>query len=82
MTTVGSTEAMASLPQLLQRVTRGEKIVITEQGRPVAMLVPAPPEAAQDVRQVIEQFKAYSKQQGRTLGGLTFRDLVEEGRRY
>ena len=30
---------------------------------------------------VIEEFKAYSKLQGRTLGGLTVRAMIEEGRR-
>ena len=82
MTTVNSVDAKTHLPQLLERVSRGEKILITRHGKPAAMLVPPPEAEAKDVKQVIEEFKAYSKHQGRTLGGLSIRDLIEEGRRY
>jgi prevent-host-death family protein len=81
MTTVGSYEAKTRLPALLDRVAKGERVVITKRGKPVAMLVP-PPEEKKDVRTVIEEFKAYTKQQGRSLGGLSHRDLIEEGRRF
>ena len=33
-------EAKTHLPQLLERVSRGEEILITKHGQPVAMLVP------------------------------------------
>ena len=82
MTEVGSFEAKTHLPELLDRAAAGERILITKRGKPVAMLVPPPPEEKRDVRQVIEEFKAYSKRQGRTLGGITIRELIEEGRRY
>ncbi len=82
MTTINSWEAQAQLPQLLERVAKGEKIVITKDDQPAAMLVPPPPEVNPDVKKVIEEFKAYSKRQGRTLGGITFRELIDEGRRY
>lgn len=43
---------------------------------PVAVPTPKP-----DVRQVIEELKAFSK--GNTLGeGITVRDLIDEGRRF
>ena len=42
MTSVGSMDVKNRLPQLLERVSRGEKILITRNGKPVAMLVPAP----------------------------------------
>jgi prevent-host-death family protein len=82
MTSVGSYEAKTHLPRLLERVARGEKILITKHGRPAAMLVPALAEDARDVRQVIAEFKAYSNRQKRTLEGICFRDLIDEGRRY
>jgi prevent-host-death family protein len=82
MTTVASDDAQAHLPQLLEQVANGQKIVITDRGKPVAMLVPPPPAQAEDVQGVIEAFKAYSKRQGRTLGALTAREMIEEGRRY
>lgn len=41
MATVGAFEAKTDFAQLLERVGRGEEIVITRRGRPVARLVPA-----------------------------------------
>jgi prevent-host-death family protein len=82
MTSVGSYEAKTHLPQLLERVARGEKIMITKHGRPAAMLVPALAAEEKDVREVIAEFKAYSKRQKRTLEGIDFRDMIDEGRRY
>jgi prevent-host-death family protein len=41
MTTVGAFEAKTHFAQLLQRVERGEEIVITRRGKEVARLVPA-----------------------------------------
>jgi prevent-host-death family protein len=81
MTTVGSYQAKTHLSALLDRVAKGEQILITKHGVPVAVLAPPPRKTAKDVREVIAAFKAYSKQQARTLGGASFRDLVEEGRR-
>ena len=55
MATVGSSEAQTHLPALLERVARGETITITEQGKPVARIVPVPPQQRPDVRKVIEE---------------------------
>jgi prevent-host-death family protein len=41
MATVGAFEAKTHFGQLLQRVERGEEIVITRRGKEVARLVPA-----------------------------------------
>lgn len=82
MTTVASLEAQNSLPQLLRRVAQGEEIVITEEGKPVAKLAPYGAAERHDVSQIIEEFKSYSRRQGRILGDFTFRELIEEGRRY
>jgi prevent-host-death family protein len=82
MTTVGSFEAQNLLPQLLARVARGEEFLITEGGKPVAKLVPSRAAEHPDVKRVIEEFKAYSSRQARSLGDLTFREMIDEGRRY
>lgn len=81
MKIVGSYEAKTHLPRLLARTARGEKFLITKNGRAVAMLVP-PPDEARDVGNVIEKFKAFSKSAGRTLKGTNARALIEEGRRF
>ncbi|RUL84019.1 type II toxin-antitoxin system Phd/YefM family antitoxin [Tautonia sociabilis] len=79
MTTVGSFEAKTHLSQLLERVARGERITITKHGRPVAVLVPPPAEKA-DVEETVRKLIEFGK--GRSLGGLTVREMVEEGRRF
>jgi prevent-host-death family protein len=82
MESVGSFEAKTHLPQLLERVAQGEEFTITKHGKPVARLVPVVTSAPKtDVRQVIEELKAFSK--GNTLGeGISIRDLIEDGRRF
>jgi prevent-host-death family protein len=81
MESVGAYEAKTHLPQLLDRVVRGEEIQITRNGRPVARLVPETAADEPDVRDVIAQIREFRK--GRKLGGdVTIRDLIEEGRRY
>ena len=76
---VGAYEAKTHLPQLLERVSKGERITITRHGVPVAMLVPACPEKA-DVEDAVRRMLEFGK--GRSLGGLTIREMVEEGRRF
>jgi prevent-host-death family protein len=82
MESVDSFEAKTHLAQLLERVAQGEEFTITKHGKPVARLMPAvPTKPKADVRQIIEELKAFSK--GNTLGeGITIRDLIEEGRRF
>lgn len=79
---VGSFEAKTHLPQLLERVAKGEEFTITKHGKPVARLVPAATgKPKPDVRQVIAELQAFSK--GNKLGkGLTIRQMIEEGRRF
>lgn len=79
---VGSYEAKTHLPQLLDRVERGETIVITRHGRPVARLVPASAQQPRpDVRQVVAQMLAFRDKRGPKLKGLKVRALIDEGRR-
>ena len=81
MTSVGSYEAKTHLPQLLERVARGEKILITRHGRAVAMLVPAAVEGKPDVPDALRKIREL--RQGVTLGSdLTIRQLIDKGRRF
>lgn len=81
MKSVGSYEAKTHLPQLLNRVEQGESILITKRGKPIAKIVPATEVEGRDVNQVIANLRAFSQKQARTLGDITIRELVEEGRR-
>jgi prevent-host-death family protein len=55
MASVGAFEAKTHFAQLLERVERGEEIVITRRGRAVARLVPAA--AKQDPEAVLAVFR-------------------------
>jgi prevent-host-death family protein len=56
MTTVTAYEAKTHLPRLLRAVERGERIVITRHGKPVAELVPFVEHRA-DLSDVIQRMK-------------------------
>jgi prevent-host-death family protein len=79
METVGAYEAKTHLPQLLERVAKGEKITITKHGVPVATLQPADSSKRTPVRNVIDQLKRFRR--SHRLEGLSIRDMIEEGRR-
>jgi prevent-host-death family protein len=77
---VGAFEAKNRLGALLDRVERGEEIMITRRGRAVARLVPANGGFDRGrARQAVENIINASK--GVTLGpDLTIKDLINEGR--
>ena len=79
MTEVGAFEAKTHLAHLLDQVERGETITITRHGRPVAQLIPAGGLSRDDCRQAIAELKVRCASQ--TLGGLSVRELIDEGRR-
>jgi prevent-host-death family protein len=60
MESVGSFEAKTHLPQLLERVARGEEFTITKHGKPVARLVPVTAiKLKPDVRAAVEAMKQF-----------------------
>lgn len=81
MRSVGSYEAKTHLPRLLDEVAAGETIVITKRGVPVARLVPAE-EPRPDIDAVIESIREFRTRENITLGGISIRELIEEGRRF
>jgi prevent-host-death family protein len=73
-------EAKNRLSELINRVEAGEEIAITRRGKVVARLVPPAPEnAAQRARDAIAHLRASRK--GVSLGRLSSRDLIRDGRR-
>ena len=79
MLTIGAFEAKTHFSALLERVARGEEVIITKHGKPVARLVPAAVVDRSRVDQAIARLKALRN--GCTLGGLSWRELRDEGRR-
>lgn len=80
MITVGSYEAKTHLPALLDKVAKGERVTITRRGVPIAVMEPAGAAGKRDIRQVIEEIMELRK--GVTTGGMSIREMIDEGRRY
>jgi prevent-host-death family protein len=80
MTSVGAFEAKTHLNELLQRASKGETIRITRRGVPMAKLVPPDDGEKEDARNLVEAIRQLRK--GTTLGNITIRELIDDGRRY
>ena len=78
--TVGITEARKRWLQLVDEVAAGETVVITRRGQPIAWLTPPPHPTAtrRDPAEVVRDLKELRA--NITLGGLSIRELQEEGR--
>jgi prevent-host-death family protein len=79
MASIGAFEAKTHFARLLERVASGEEIVITRHGTPVAKLMPVGGSSRERRRKAIDRLKEFCR--GQTLGGLTVRELREQGRR-
>ena len=79
MITVGAFEAKTHLSSLLERVERGEEVLITRHGKAIARLVPAAVADRARVEEAIAKLKKLRA--GSSLGGLSWKELRDEGRR-
>lgn len=79
MITLGAFEAKTHLSLLLDRVARGEQVVITKHGKPIARLIPESVAGRADGDAVIARLK--EARVGVTLGGHEWKDLRDGGRR-
>ncbi|MBR9981739.1 MAG: type II toxin-antitoxin system prevent-host-death family antitoxin [Desulfatitalea sp.] len=79
METIGAYEAKTHLPKLLERVIKGERIIITKHGVPVAVLQPPLSLRKTETSKVIAELRKFRDKH--TLKGLSIRDMIEEGRR-
>jgi prevent-host-death family protein len=82
MTRVGTFEAKTHLTRLLERVAKGERIIITNRGKPVAMLVPPEVDDERDSARVGREMLEYRDRVKRVLAGAPSRDIAHEGHRY
>lgn len=78
MITIGSYEAKTRFSELLACVRRGERIVITLHGTPVAVLAPLEETVPRPYAEIVAELRAFRKE--RRLSGITVRELIEEGR--
>ncbi|MBC2717938.1 MAG: type II toxin-antitoxin system prevent-host-death family antitoxin [Desulfobacteraceae bacterium] len=79
METIGAYEAKTHLPRLLERVKKGERIIITKHGTPIAVLQPPASSRKEEPKKVIAELRKFREKN--LLKGLSLRDMIEEGRR-
>lgn len=79
METVGAYEAKTHLPQLLERVSKGERITISRHGVPIAVLQPYDARKTTDMNAAIAEMQQF--REGKRLEDLSIRDMIDEGRR-
>ncbi len=80
MQVVGVFDAKTRLTALLDEVERGGEVLITRRGKPIARLVPAEPGFDRaKARRAADGLREASK--GLTLGGVSIKELINEGRR-
>jgi prevent-host-death family protein len=75
-------EAKSQFSSVIDRAAGGEEVVITRHGKPVAKVVPLKP--AHDplrARELIDKMRKLRDESGATLGGLSWKDLRDEGRK-
>ena len=81
MAFVGAFEAKTHLAELLDRVSRGEKITITRHGIPAAMLVPVEEiKTRMTHKEIVEGMRKLRKRI--KPDKMSVRQMVEEGRRF
>ena len=84
---VTALEAKTRFGQLLDRVARGEEVIVTRHDKPVARIVPAGRPAREEVRAAVEGLRELRQAIAMRRGAqpaLTDKDiksLIEEGRR-
>jgi len=82
--TVSSFEAKTRFGELLDRVSRGEEVVITRHDKPVARLVPEGPLRMDDVRRAVAGLRELQQRiRRRSKAKLSNRDArsaIDEGR--
>jgi len=79
MATFGLFEAKTHLSELVQRAEKGEEIVLTRHGAPVARLVAARPEGKLDAAAWVDRMRQLRR--GKRLEGTSIRELIHSGRR-
>ena len=81
MREIAASEAKTHLPQLLDDVERGETLVITRHGRPIARLVPEHDRRREEIAETISLIKDFQRQ----APSITIKEVLsarDEGRRF
>ncbi|MCE5230907.1 type II toxin-antitoxin system prevent-host-death family antitoxin [bacterium] len=78
MDSMGIYEAKTHFAELIDRASKGHRIMITKRGVPVATIIPPETKSRRSTSEVISELREIRK--GCRLNGLSIRELIEEGR--
>ena len=81
MIEIGAFEAKNTLSALLDRVEKGEEVTITRRGKPVAKLTGTGHDPARREAAIKAAADLLEMSKGVTLGGISIRELIDDGRR-
>lgn len=85
MKTVQASEAKTHLLRLLDEVEKGETVLITRHGKPVARLVAEATDRKAKTKEAIEGFRALRAELAKTMEPLTIEEILamrHEGHKY
>ena len=85
MLEVQSSEAKTHLPSLLDKVERGETIIITRHGKAIARIVPEKARRQEEIDAALASIKKLGKKIGAKNKGLTIEEIIStihEGHKY
>jgi len=83
MTMIGTIEAKAQLPRLIECAEAGEQIVITRHGNPVAKIVPVRKKSHADIETQLAAWKkhqAIMRRRGKATTAKKIKRWINEGR--
>ncbi|MHB1532772.1 type II toxin-antitoxin system Phd/YefM family antitoxin [Acidithiobacillus sp.] len=80
MSEIGAYEAKTHLSEILERVRKGERFIITKHGQAVAELRPLVGRGLEERQAAVARMKAF--QASHDLGGVSLRELIDAGRKY
>jgi len=78
MQTIGAFDAKTHFSSLLAQVEKGEHVIITKHGYPIAKLIPAT--TASNARKHLALKKLQNFSDSQTLGSIDWKTLRDEGR--
>ena len=86
MTTITAVEAKTQFGDLLDRVSKGEEIVIARHEKPIARLIPEGENSLTEVKQAVDDLRALraeisKRRRGKGFSDREIRSAIEEGRR-
>jgi prevent-host-death family protein len=80
MTEIGILEARASFAKVIREASEGRPVTITRRGKPVARIVPIEDGRQPEIDSAVARLREARK--GVTLGGISWKELRDEGRKY